>query len=167
MGDIKKGAAQAIRHPSSVLKKNPLAICKAKEADGKYEDAARAYESAKDWDNVIRVLLVHLNNPEDAVRIVMETPEHDRVKMVTGFFLRLNDESSAITSWFCASTTMTPSSWQRSAERWRSTPTSSALRDTGGLQNIAFYFEGRMETSAGWKGSSRSVDCTAEPDKPP
>ena len=27
---------------------------KAKEADGRYKDAAKAYENAKDWDNVIR-----------------------------------------------------------------------------------------------------------------
>ena len=27
---------------------------KAKEADGKYKDAALAYQNAKDWDNVIR-----------------------------------------------------------------------------------------------------------------
>ena len=27
---------------------------KAKEADGRYKDAALAYENAKDWDNVIR-----------------------------------------------------------------------------------------------------------------
>lgn len=48
----------------------------------RYKDAARAYESAKDWDNVIRVLLDHLNNPEDAVRIVRETQSIDGAKMV-------------------------------------------------------------------------------------
>ena len=48
----------------------------------RYEEAARAYESAKDWDNMIRVLLDHLNNPEDAVRIVRETQSIDGAKMV-------------------------------------------------------------------------------------
>lgn len=48
----------------------------------RYKDAARAFESAKDWDNVIRVLLDHLNNPEDAVRIVRETQSIDGAKMV-------------------------------------------------------------------------------------
>ncbi|KAG7241299.1 hypothetical protein INR49_025817 [Caranx melampygus] len=148
MGDIRRGAAQAIQHPSRVLKKECGAIlesmkqfseaaqlyekgqyydkaasvyircknwtkvgellphvssprihlqyAKAKEADGKYKDAARAYESAKDWDNVIRVLLDHLNNPEDAVRIVRETQSIDGAKMVARFFLRLNDYGSAI-----------------------------------------------------------------------
>uniref|UniRef100_A0A3Q3ED44 WD repeat-containing protein 19 n=1 Tax=Labrus bergylta TaxID=56723 RepID=A0A3Q3ED44_9LABR len=148
MGDIRRGAAQAIQHPSRVLKKECGAIlesmkqfseaaqlyekgqyydkaasvyircknwakvgdllphvsspkihlqyAKAKEADGKYKEAAQAYESAKDWDNVIRVLLDHLNNPEDAVRIVKETQSIDGAKMVARFFLRLNDYGSAI-----------------------------------------------------------------------
>ncbi|CAN9510421.1 unnamed protein product [Ophioblennius macclurei] len=148
MGDIRKGAAQALQHPSRVLKKECGAIlesmkqyseaaqlyekgqyydkaasvyircknwakvgellpnvsspkihlqyAKAKEADGKYKDAAQAYESAKDWDNVIRVLLDHLNNPEDAVHIVRETQSIDGAKMVARFFLRLNDYGSAI-----------------------------------------------------------------------
>ncbi|XP_078147713.1 WD repeat-containing protein 19 [Centroberyx gerrardi] len=148
MGDIRRGAAQAIQHPSRVLKKECGAIlesmkqfseaaqlyekgqyydkaasvyircknwakvgellphvsspkihlqyAKAKEMDGKYKEAAQAYESAKDWDNVIRVLLDHLNNPEDAVRIVRETQSIDGAKMVARFFLRLNDYGSAI-----------------------------------------------------------------------
>uniref|UniRef100_A0A8C3GBG4 WD repeat-containing protein 19 n=1 Tax=Cyclopterus lumpus TaxID=8103 RepID=A0A8C3GBG4_CYCLU len=148
MGDIRRGAAQAIQHPSRVLKKECGAIlegmkqfseaaqlyekgqyydkaasvyircknwakvgellphvsspkihlqyAKAKEADGKYKDAAQAYESAKDWDNVIRVLLEHLNNPEEAVRIVRETQSIDGAKMVARFFLGLNDYGSAI-----------------------------------------------------------------------
>ncbi|XP_029010876.1 WD repeat-containing protein 19 [Betta splendens] len=148
MGDIRRGAAQAIQHPSRVLKKECGAIlesmkqfpeaaqlyekgqyydkaasvyiryknwvkvgellphvssskihlqyAKAKEADGKYKEAVRAYESAKDWDNMIRVLLDHLNNPEEAVQTVRETQSIDGAKMVARFFLRLNDYGSAI-----------------------------------------------------------------------
>ena len=48
----------------------------------RYKEAALAYESAKDWDNMIRVLLDHLNNPEEAVRIVRETQSIDGAKMV-------------------------------------------------------------------------------------
>ncbi|XP_037530887.1 WD repeat-containing protein 19 [Nematolebias whitei] len=148
MGNIRRGAAQAVQHPSKVLKKECGAIlesmkqfpeaaqlyekgqyydkaasvyircknwtkvgellpnvssskirlqfAKAKEADGKFKEAAQAYEGAKDWDNMIRVLLDHLNNPEDAVRIVRETQSVDGAKMVARFFLRLNDYGSAI-----------------------------------------------------------------------
>uniref|UniRef100_A0A4W5LRB2 IF140/IFT172/WDR19 TPR domain-containing protein n=1 Tax=Hucho hucho TaxID=62062 RepID=A0A4W5LRB2_9TELE len=134
MGDIRRGAAQAISHPSRGLKKDcgvilenmkqfseaaqlyekgqyydkaasvyircknwskvgellpqvsspkiHLQYAKAKEVDGKFKEAAQAYESARDWDNVIRVLLEHLNNPEDAVRVVRETQSIDGAKMV-------------------------------------------------------------------------------------
>lgn len=41
-----------------------------------------AYENTKDWDNVIRIHLDHLNNPEEAVRIVRETQSIDGAKMV-------------------------------------------------------------------------------------
>ncbi|XP_023685243.1 WD repeat-containing protein 19 isoform X1 [Paramormyrops kingsleyae] len=73
-----------------------LQYAKAKEADGRYKEAAAAYESAKDWDNVIRVQLEHLKSPEEAVRIVRDTQSIDGAKMVARFFLRLNDYGSAI-----------------------------------------------------------------------
>eukprot|EP00063_Salmo_salar_P034122 XP_014008957.1 PREDICTED: WD repeat-containing protein 19-like isoform X1 [Salmo salar] len=107
MGDIRRGAAQAIAHPSRVLKKDcgvilenmkqfseaaqlyekgqyydkaasvyircknwskvgellpqvsspkiHLQYAKAKEMDGKFKEAAQAYESARDWDNGVCV----------------------------------------------------------------------------------------------------------------
>lgn len=48
----------------------------------RYKEAAMAYESARDWDNVIRILLENLNNPEEAVRIVRETQSIEGAKMV-------------------------------------------------------------------------------------
>ncbi|KAG8591696.1 hypothetical protein GDO81_000268 [Engystomops pustulosus] len=73
-----------------------LQYAKAKEADGKYKEAAMAYENARDWDNVIRIYLDHLNNPEKAVGIVKETQSLEGAKMVARFFLRLGDYGSAI-----------------------------------------------------------------------
>ncbi|XP_069600695.1 WD repeat-containing protein 19 [Ranitomeya imitator] len=73
-----------------------LQYAKAKEADGKYKEAALAYENARDWDNVIRIYLDHLNNPEKAVGIVKETQSLEGAKMVARFFLRLGDYGSAI-----------------------------------------------------------------------
>lgn len=63
---------------------------------GRYKEAAAAYESAKDWDNVIRVQLEHLKSPEEAVRVVRDTQSVDGAKMVARFFLHLNDYGSAI-----------------------------------------------------------------------
>ncbi|KAJ8298290.1 hypothetical protein KUTeg_024821 [Tegillarca granosa] len=69
---------------------------KAKEADGRYKEAADAYRRAKDWDNVIRIKLDYLQNPEEAVKIVRETQSIEGAKLVAKFFQRLNDYSSAI-----------------------------------------------------------------------
>ena len=57
-------------------------FAKAKEADGKYREAAKAYEAAKDYDSVIRVNLTHLQRPEEAVRVVKETQSVEGAKMV-------------------------------------------------------------------------------------
>ncbi|XP_033108550.1 WD repeat-containing protein 19-like isoform X2 [Anneissia japonica] len=73
-----------------------IQYAKAKEADGRYKEAAKAYENAKDFDNVIRIQLDHLHNPEEAVRIVRETKSTEGAKMVARFFQKLNDFSSAI-----------------------------------------------------------------------
>ncbi|XP_061778717.2 WD repeat-containing protein 19 [Nerophis lumbriciformis] len=82
--------------PNVTSSKIHLQYAKAKEADGKYKEAAQAYGSAKDWDNVTRVLLDHLKNPEGAVRIVRETQSVEGAKMVARFFLSLSDYASAI-----------------------------------------------------------------------
>lgn len=82
--------------PNVTSPKIHLQYAKAKEADGKYKEAALAYENARDWDNVIRIYLDHLNNPEKAVGIVKETQSLEGAKMVARFFLRLGDYGSAI-----------------------------------------------------------------------
>lgn len=69
---------------------------KAREVDGKYQDAASAYEKAKDFDNVIRIQLDHLKNPEEAVAVVKQTGSVEGAKMVARFFQNLNDYASAI-----------------------------------------------------------------------
>jgi WD repeat-containing protein 19 len=57
-------------------------LLQAKEAEGRYAEAVRAYEAARDYDNVIRVLLEHLKNPEQAVKVVKETKSVEGAKMV-------------------------------------------------------------------------------------
>lgn len=48
----------------------------------RYKEAVLAYENGKQWDNVIRLYLDHLNNPEKAVSIVRETQSLEGAKMV-------------------------------------------------------------------------------------
>ena len=55
---------------------------KAKEADGYYKEAYKAYLTAKEYENAIRIQLDHLKNPEQAVKIVRETQSIEGAKMV-------------------------------------------------------------------------------------
>ncbi|KAJ4450050.1 WD repeat-containing protein 19 [Periplaneta americana] len=73
-----------------------LQYAKAKEADGKYHEAVKAYEMARDLDSVVRLNLDYLNNPEEAVQVVQETKSIEGAKMVARFFQKLNDYRSAI-----------------------------------------------------------------------
>lgn len=59
-----------------------LQYAKAKERDGKYEDAVKSYSIAKDFDSVIRLQLDYLNNPEIAVDLVQETKSVEGAKLV-------------------------------------------------------------------------------------
>lgn len=59
-----------------------LQYAKAKEAEGQYQDAVKAYERARDHDSLIRLHLEHLNNPEVAVEIVQETKSIEGAKLV-------------------------------------------------------------------------------------
>ncbi|GMS90421.1 hypothetical protein PENTCL1PPCAC_12596, partial [Pristionchus entomophagus] len=66
------------------------------EADQKYKQAAIAYKNARDYDNLVRILLNHLNMPEEAVAIVRESRSAEGAKLVANFFIKLGDQSSAI-----------------------------------------------------------------------
>uniref|UniRef100_A0A3B1INX8 WD repeat-containing protein 19 n=1 Tax=Astyanax mexicanus TaxID=7994 RepID=A0A3B1INX8_ASTMX len=198
MGDIRRGANQAIKHPSRTLKKECGAIlesmkqyseaaqlyekgqyydkaasvyircknwakvgellphvsspkihlqyAKAKEADGKYKEAAMAYESARDWDNMIRILLEHLNNPEEAVRIVRETQSIDGAKMVARFFLRLNDYGSAIQ--FLVMSRCSDEAFQLAQQHGQMEVYADIIGSEAtaeDYQSIALYFEGEKK----------------------
>lgn len=71
-------------------------FAKAREADGHFQEAARAYEKAHDFDSAIRVYLDQLKSPDDAVRVVKETASTEGAKMVARFFQKMGDYSSAL-----------------------------------------------------------------------
>jgi len=62
-----------------------LDYARAKEADGKWADAAKAYEAAKDMDSVVRLLLERLDQPERAFQIVRETKSSEAAKLAARF----------------------------------------------------------------------------------
>ncbi|KAF5289365.1 hypothetical protein FQR65_LT11876 [Abscondita terminalis] len=82
--------------PNITSNKIHLQYAKAKEAEGRFDEACSAYYTAKDYDSVIRLQLDYLNNPETAVELVQETKSAEGAKMVARFFQRLGDYSSAI-----------------------------------------------------------------------
>lgn len=82
--------------PSISSPKINIQYAKAKEAEGKYEEASSAYETAKDYDNIIRINLEYLNNPARSVEIVQQTKSIEGAKMVARYFQRMNDYNSAI-----------------------------------------------------------------------
>ena len=59
-----------------------LAYARAKESDNRFSEAVQAYESARDYDNAVRVYLDHLNDPESAVKIVKSTHSTEGAKLV-------------------------------------------------------------------------------------
>ena len=71
-------------------------FAKAKEAEGDYAIALKAYERAKDYDSVVRILLKHLQNLHDAVRVVHEHRNSDGAKMIAAFFQKNKNYKSAV-----------------------------------------------------------------------
>ncbi|XP_043247202.1 WD repeat-containing protein 19-like isoform X3 [Amphibalanus amphitrite] len=69
---------------------------KAREAEGKYKEALAAYETAREYDSMVRILLDHLNNPQQAVHIVQESKSVEGARLVAKFFMKMGDFASAI-----------------------------------------------------------------------
>lgn len=60
-----------------------LQYAKAKEGEGRYNEALEAYTAAKDFDSVVRLHLDYLNNPEIAIELVQETKSIEGAKHVS------------------------------------------------------------------------------------
>lgn len=61
---------------------------KAKEAEGNYSEAANAYEKAKDYDSVIRILIDHLQDIEGGAALVRQTKARESAKSLAVRFLQ-------------------------------------------------------------------------------
>ena len=69
---------------------------KAKEAEGQYEQAAAAYERARDNDNVVRLNLRYLNNPSKAFAIVRKTKSSEGASLVAKYCAETQNFQPAI-----------------------------------------------------------------------
>lgn len=63
-------------------------IGKAKEEEGQYAEAANAYEKANDYDSVINILIIHLNNLDQGANLVRKTGAIESAKLVAQLYLK-------------------------------------------------------------------------------
>lgn len=73
-----------------------LQFAKAKEAEGRYAEAAAAYEAAGDLDAVVRLALEKLGQPQRAYAIVRKTQSVESAGLLARFCLQSQDFSGAV-----------------------------------------------------------------------
>lgn len=73
-----------------------LQYAKAKEAEGKYADAAVAYEAAGEMDAVVRLCLERLNNAPKAYSIVRKTQSVEAANMLSKHCMAVQDFQGAV-----------------------------------------------------------------------
>lgn len=73
-----------------------IQYAKAKEAEGRYNDALKSYLKAQDFESAIRLYLDKLNDIDEAVNLVQETKSVSGAKMVANYFQNSDDPTSAI-----------------------------------------------------------------------
>lgn len=73
-----------------------LQYAKAKEAEGRYNDALKSYLMAQDFESAIRLNLDKLDDIDEAVNLVQETKSVQGAKMVANYFQNSDDPTSAI-----------------------------------------------------------------------
>jgi WD repeat-containing protein 19 len=71
-------------------------IGKAKEEERNYSEAANAYEKAKDYDSVINILIVHMNDLEHGASLVRKTGATESAKLVAQLYLKDRKFSLAV-----------------------------------------------------------------------
>ncbi|KAI9344181.1 hypothetical protein DFJ73DRAFT_840418 [Zopfochytrium polystomum] len=73
-----------------------LQFATAKEAMKQYAEAAAAYERGKDYENLVRIYVEHLQNIDGAVKIVRETRSRESARIVSKFFQGMRDYRSVV-----------------------------------------------------------------------
>ncbi|KAJ3283607.1 WD repeat-containing protein 19 [Borealophlyctis nickersoniae] len=119
---------------------------KAKEAEGQYPEAARAYEKAKDYDSVVRLLVDHMQNIDGAVSIVRKTRSRDSAKIVAKFFQGIRDYRSVVEFYLMAG--MREEAFELAQQRDVMDHYAELVKDDATheeLLNIASYFEHKRD----------------------
>ncbi|KAL5037819.1 hypothetical protein RTP6_005194 [Batrachochytrium dendrobatidis] len=122
-----------------------IQYAQAKEVEGQHLEAANAYERAKDYDNLARVLLENLNDVQGAANLVRKTKSRESAKMMTKAFQSLQDYKSTIEFYILAGMLKEAfeiSKSQNLVEHFADMVEEQASNDM--LLNIATYFQTRL-----------------------
>ncbi|KAF0696799.1 Aste57867_12461 [Aphanomyces stellatus] len=79
-----------------LMPKVHMQYARAKEAAGEFAAASDAYEAAMDLDNVVRIQLEHLQNPEKAFAIVKATKSSEGASAVAKYCIESGNYAAAI-----------------------------------------------------------------------
>ncbi len=115
---------------------------KMREADRHFQEAADAYERAKDLDSVVRLNLYNLDNPERAFQLVRETKSVEGANLVVDYCNCVGDPRSAVA--FLLIAKRGEEAFQLAQAHDAMESYVKALGDEGGTDeylNIALYYE--------------------------
>ncbi|KAJ3030718.1 WD repeat-containing protein 19 [Rhizophlyctis rosea] len=114
----------------------------AKEAEGHYTEAASAYEKARDYDALVRLMVDHLHNVEGAVALVRKTRSRESAKMVARYFMAQKDYRSVVEFYLMAG--MSSEAFELAQQQGVMEYYADLVKDEADqatLHNIATYFE--------------------------
>jgi WD repeat-containing protein 19 len=117
-------------------------FARAREAEGKYLEAAQSYQRAKDFDNVVRVHLEYLNNVELACQMVRNSGSNDGAALVASYCSRNGMYSQAVE--FLLLAKRVSDAFQLSEQHNEMDTFAQLIGDNGSseqYQNIAVYYE--------------------------
>ncbi|KAJ3055204.1 WD repeat-containing protein 19 [Rhizophlyctis rosea] len=115
---------------------------KAKEAEGQYAEAASAYEKARDYDALVRLMVDRLQNIDGAVAIVRKTRSRESAKLVAKYFMSQRDYQSVVEFYLMAG--MGSEAFELAQQQGVMEHYAELVKedtDQATLHNIATYFE--------------------------
>ncbi|KAI8831390.1 hypothetical protein BC829DRAFT_409646 [Chytridium lagenaria] len=112
----------------------------------KYVEAAASYEKARDFDNVVRLCVEHLNQIDKAVKIVRDTRSRESARIVSKFFQARQEYNSVVE--FCLMAGMVDEAFELAQQHDVMEHFGVLIKGNANpqmLANIATYFENKRQ----------------------
>ena len=119
---------------------------KAREADGSFVEAIRAYELAGDYESIVRINLESLGAVDEAVRVAQESQSHAGARLVARFYQKRGRFGEAVE--FLVLSKCLDEAFQMAIQQNEMKRFAEIIGDRAGLEDnlrIAKYFEERKE----------------------